>query len=71
MPLRGNVTADRVLQGNQRFGGLYFIDGLLFVDQYMLQFFNRAALQLDENVISSCGVISFNHFIQCIQFGER
>ncbi|BAC92832.1 hypothetical protein [Vibrio vulnificus YJ016] len=69
--LRVDVAIDRVLQRNQRFGRLYFVDRLQFVDQHKLQLFNRLTHQFDEDVVRARGVIRFHHFIQCVEFFQR
>ncbi|BCQ42248.1 hypothetical protein ERHA54_48510 [Erwinia rhapontici] len=48
---RDNGAHNRVLQGDQGFGGLDFIDGLDLVDQYLLQGIDRAAHDLNKDAV--------------------
>ena len=64
-------THDRVLQGDQRLGGLNFIDCLDLVDKYLLQGIDRAAHHLNKDAVVPGGVIGLGNLVEAFEFGQR
>ncbi len=64
-------THDRVLQGDQRLGGLNFINCLDLVDKYLLQGVDGSAHHLNKDAVVAGGVVGLGHLIQRIQFCQR
>lgn len=68
---RADSTHDRVLQGDQGFSGLNFIDCLDLVDKYLLEGVNGSAHDLYKDAVVPGGVVRFSDFIQRVQFLQR
>ena len=67
---RADSTHDRVLQGDQGFSGLNFIDCLDLVDKYLLQSIDGFTHHLNKDAVVAGGVVSLGDLLQTFQAGE-
>ena len=61
---------DRVLQHDQSFSGLNFIDCLDLVDKYLLQSIDGFTHHLNKDAVVAGGVVSLGDLLQTFQAGE-